>query len=305
MQRLLELKQRMSTIRNIQAVTRTLATVSSAKLSRTRGRAAGLRLYSGRMREALHRQQAYLTAHREEFAEISPYLVPHEQVSRVLLLHVSGDRGMCGSYNLSIDRIALRFVERQKAAGRVVQAACKGLKGSQYLRRRTDAEVVYAEGWSRAGVQDEDIDRFYDIVTKGFLSGNADEVYASYTEFYTPLHRVPKTVRLLPVRPIDESYGDGTDKWSYEPDAGGVLDELVEAFVRIQIEEVLLQSYASEQGARMITMEEATERAANSLRDCQLLYNRLRREVITTDLLGVLFASRLREEEHPVPRGGA
>lgn len=304
MQRLLELKQRMSTIRNIQAVTRTLATVSSAKLSRTRGRAAGLRLYSGRMRDALHRQQAYLSAHPDEFTDISPYLVPHERISRVLLIHITGDRGMCGGYNLAIDRLSLRFIEEQKAAGRVVQAACKGLKGTQYLRRRTDAEIIHAEGWSRAGVRDEDIDRFYGIATQAFLAGTADEVHASYTEFHTPLHRVPKTIRLLPVQPAEGSYGDGTDKWSYEPDFGGVLEELVEAFVRIQIEEVLLQSYASEQGARMITMEEATERAANSLRDCQLLYNRLRREVITTDLLGVLFASHLREEDTSVPQGG-
>jgi F-type H+-transporting ATPase subunit gamma len=302
-QKLLELKRRMATIRNIQTVTRTLATVSSAKLSRSRGRASGMRLYADRMRLALQRQQGYLSSRGEDLAGLSPYLAPHRKISDILLLHISSDRGMCGSYNLAVNRRALKFVQHQKDAGRKVTAMCKGLKGERYVRRRGLAPVSYAEAWSRAGVQDEDVDRFFHMVTEPFLAGEVQEVYATFTQFYTPIHRQPRAIRLLPVHNGSLHGTMPTEQWSYEPGFGDVLSELIEMFVRCQIEEVLLQSYASEQGARMITMEEATERAAVALHDCQILHNRLRREAITTDLIGVLFAAQLRQEEAAAEEG--
>lgn len=305
MQRLLETKRRMATIRNIQVVTRTLATVSSAKLSRARGRAAGMRMYAGRAREALHRQQGDLARSGEDLAALSPYLVTPAEVSKVLVLHLSADRGMCGNYNMAVNRRALKLVQYQTGANHAVDIVCKGIKGERYFRRRGIAPIVHAEPWSRAGVTDEDIDRLFALVTEPFLSGEIQEVYATFTEFHSPLHRVPLAMKLLPLHGGAHVRSTQTHRWAYEPDSAGVLTELVEMFVRCQLEDVLLQSYASEQGARMITMEEATERAAVSLHDCQLLYNRLRREVITTDLLGVLFASRLREEESATAREGA
>jgi F-type H+-transporting ATPase subunit gamma len=166
------------------------------------------------------------------------------------------------------------------------------------MRRKTAADVIHAEGWSRAGVRDDDVDRLQALVTDAFASGGAQEVYAAYTRFFTPLRREAKIVRLLPLDHVGTPPdGASEELWSYEPGFDDVMEELVTVFLRLQIEDILLQSYASEQGARMITMEEATERATKTLHECRLLHNRLRREVITTDLLGVLFASRLRETE--------
>lgn len=296
MQKLLELKHRMGTIRNIQTVTQTLATVSSAKLSRSRGRAAGIRLYADRTRDALHRQQAHLACRGEDPKALSPYLTPHCDEPRILLLHIAADRGMCGNYNMAINRRAMRFIQHQKDAGREVRAVCKGLKAQSYLTRRGLASVEHGEPWPRTGLQDEDVDRIFALVTEPFLTGEVQEVYATFTQFHTPIRRVPRAIRLLPLQ-ASRDLPEATGHCSYEPDAGSVLTELIAMFVRCQIEEVLLQSYASEQGARMITMEEASERAAQALHDCNILYNRLRREAITTDLLGVLFAAQLKSEE--------
>jgi F-type H+-transporting ATPase subunit gamma len=120
-------------------------------------------------------------------------------------------------------------------------------------------------------------------------------------------------VRLLPIvfEPAATPEGPGgeaeavPDRWFYEPGFEPIMRELLETLLRMQVEDVLLESYAAEQGARMITMEEATERADRTLQELTVAFNRLRREVITTDLIGVLFASQLREGSEDVPAHGA
>jgi len=304
MQKLVEVRRRTATVRSIRSVASTLATVASAKLSRTRERAAGVRSYAERMRAVVRRQQAAAAAAGVDVVTLSPFLQPHPEVRRVLLLHISGDRGMCGAYNSAIDREAGEFVRSRLAEGVAVAAYAKGLKGEKYLRRRTKADVVGAAGWPRAGVTADEVDELCGRLSGVYLSGEADEVWCAYTRFYSPLRRYPDVVRLLPL--VFEGGSPAPDgeevarvpRWFYEPDIGSILGELLGIFLRLQVFDVLLESYAAEQGARMITMEEATERADRSLQELTVAYNRLRREVITGDLLGVLFASALREGEH-------
>jgi len=129
-------------------------------------------------------------------------------------------------------------------------------------------------------------------------------VWCTYTRFYSPLRRYPTTVRLLPLTFESADLADVTgaavalpERWFYEPDRETIVNELLGIFLRLQVFDVLLESYAAEQGARMVTMEEATERADRSLQELTVAYNRLRRESITTDLLGVLVGNAVREAE--------
>ena len=310
MQKLVEVRKRAATVKSIRSVASTMATVASAKLSRARERAAGMRVYAERMREVVRRQQAAAAALGVDLVALSPFLQPHAETHRVLLLHISGDRGMCGSYNAAIDRLAAAFVSERLAEGVEVSAIAKGLKGAKYLRRRTAATVVDAAGWPRAGVVAQELDALSERLSQAFLSGEADEVWCTYTRFYSPMRRYPTLVRLLPLRFEGVGAAAGavtgeTTRWFFEPDLATVLTELLGVFLRLQIEDVLLESYASEQGARMITMEEATERADRSLQELTVAYNRLRRELITSDLIGVLFASALREDERAAGAGEA
>jgi F-type H+-transporting ATPase subunit gamma len=109
MGKLLELRQRIRAVENIQAITRTLATVAAAKLSRTRRRAAGLREYAGSVRGMLYRQQRDLAARGLDLGALSPLLRERRPVRRVVVLVITGDRGMCGGYNLGACRLALEF----------------------------------------------------------------------------------------------------------------------------------------------------------------------------------------------------
>jgi|GEM_PF-901932 len=315
MQRLVEVKKRMHTIHDIRNVARTMATVASAKLSRTRGRAAGMRIYAERMRSIMRRQQAYLATLGIPMQRISPFFVPSTP-NRMMLIHLAGDRGMCGNYNMAINHMAVDTIEQWREQGKQIVVECHGTKGDQYLRRRggDDIEILDPHTWPRNGVVDELVDELHDAVTSAFLNGTIDEVWCTYTRFYTPLRREPTLIRLLPIAFENAASSGGSaaidpqtadphlQRFSYEPRFSSIVGDLVDAFVRIQCEDVLLEAYASEQGARMITMEEATERAGKRLHECHVLYNRLRREFITTDLLSVLFASHVRKREEDLAR---
>jgi F-type H+-transporting ATPase subunit gamma len=300
-QKLLELKQRMKSVENIETITRTLATVSAAKLSWSRRRAAGLREYARKMEHILGEQQAYLAGKGMSIGTLSPLLSERDTVRTVAVLVLTADRGMCGSYNLAACRLALDFWEKTKKAAQNTLFLVKGRKGERYFRKR-NAVVAHAAGWRREGIRPEEVENFLSLLLDLFLSGAVDEVYTVYTQFYSPIRRLPKIKRLLPVT-LERVGRNGApaDKWHYEPSFPEIFHELLAIYLRVQLYDVLLESFASEQGARMITMQEATERAHKTMQECRMLYNRLRRESITIDLLGVLFASKVVEEVKSTP----
>ena len=298
MGKLLELRQRIRAVEQIQTITRTLATVAAAKLSRTRRRAAGLRAYAGSIRGILSRQQHHIACQGLDLGAMSGLLGETRPVRTIALLVVTGDRGMCGGYNLEACRFALEFWNASRKAGKQVRFVLKGRKGSEYFAKRR-AEILHREAWGRAGHSASEVERLLELLLRLYFSGEADAIYAVYTEFHSPIRRRPRAVRLVPV-PLpepapEEEPGKGARKWYYEPNFAELMDELVAVYLRVQLHHVLLASYASEQGARMMTMEEATERADKALQDYRVRHNRLRREAITTDLLGALFASRAAE----------
>jgi F-type H+-transporting ATPase subunit gamma len=303
MQKLVEVRKRMKTVDSIRSIARTMATVASAKLSRSKARAAGIREYTEMVRQVVQRQQSYATRKGIDLTRISRFMTPRP-VSSVLLLHLTSDRGMCGAYNMAVNRVAAYFVTRMQGLGAQVSVISKGSKGERYISRKTSASLLEAQTWQRAGVTDDDVDAMAARLQEEFLSGRADEVWCTYTRFFSPLRRQPRAVRLLPLvleePAVASAHADDIstgELWFYEPAMPPILDELLRILMRLQVEDVLLESYASEQGARMITMEEATERADKMLHDLRVTYNRLRRESITSDLIGVLFASRVREGE--------
>ena len=297
----LDIKQRIQSVLNIETITRTLATVAAAKLSWSRRQAAGLREYTRKIERIIADQQAYLEAKGVSIGSLSPLLAQPDAVHAVAVLIITADRGMCGNYNLAACRLALEFWEKRMKAGQKVLVLLKGRKGERFFQKRR-AEIVHTSGWSRKGVLPEEIEQFHSLLLTLLLSGTVQEVYAVYTQFFSPIQRLPKIKRLLPVAlNLHGRGGEATEKWYYEPSFREIIDELLAIYVRVQLHDVLLESYASEQGARMITMEEATERANKTLWEYRGMYNRLRRESITLDLLSALYASKVVEEVKSTP----
>lgn len=234
---------------------------------------------------------------------VSPLVAEKKTVTSVGLVVVAGDRGMCGNYNIAVARLARAFIKARRREGKRVYLILKGRKAQRYLRAERDW-ILHAEGWRREGVTSDDVERLLNLVGTIFARHKVDEVHVVYTRFYSPIKREPSIVRLLPIRkeawlPPEGETARGLaeeEAWAYEPSFKELMVELIWTYLRLLIFDVLIESYASEQGARMITMEEATERAEKSLHEYRVLHNRLRREVITTDLIGVLFAAQVLEK---------
>lgn len=301
MEKLADVRRRMRSVAGIGDVCRTLATVASAKLAQTHDRARGARVYTARLRGMLARQQGAAREVGIEPGTLSPLMVERPAVSRIELVVVGADRGLCGGYNLALGRAARDFIADRTAAGVEVSTLVKGRRAEKYLRRVTEAPVLDATAWTRAGVTAQEVDTLLARITEDFLGEATDEVWACYTAFVSVTRREPVTVRLLPVMPQSDEPQElaPARRWSYEPEQAPCVDELLTAFVRLQVEDVLLESFASEQAARMVTMQEASERADRSLAELRVHYNRLRRESITADLVSVLVAGRMRgEAEH-------
>ena len=299
MEKLADVRTRMRSVSGIGEVCRTLATVASAKLAQTHQRARGARVYTAALRNILVRQQRAALVDGTDPATLSPLMASRTEVHKVTVLVIGADRGLCGGHNLALGRAARAFILERTGMGIDVSAIVKGRRAETYLRRTTSVPMLEATAWTRAGVNDAEVSTLLTQSTDAFLGGEVDEVWACYTAFHSTMRREPAVVRLLPVTP-EESVAGAQEAlpgaWNYEPAMQPCVQELLEAFVRLQIEDVLLESFASEQAARMVTMQEASERADRSLATLRVHYNRLRRESITADLVGVLVAGRVRKE---------
>jgi F-type H+-transporting ATPase subunit gamma len=297
LQRLAEIRGHIKSVSGIRQVCRTMATVSSAKLSKARDQALGLRVYSGKLRGVVERQQAALGQSGTDIASLSPLLVEPVEPKKLLVLALGGDRGLCGGYNIAISRTARAFVEEKADAGYEVAFSVLGGRVERYVRRLDAYEVENTWTWPRQGVTAELVDELYELVSGAFTGGTADEVWCAYTQFISPVQREPRVIRLLPIV-AEAGPSDETEvvEWVYEPRRDPTIREAVERLARAQVEDVILESYASEHAARMVTMEEASERADKMLAELMVRANRVRRESVTADLLGVLVSRRVGRE---------
>lgn len=295
MQQLLEVRNRMKTVAGIGEVCRTLSTVAAAKLAQTKERAVGARDYVAVLREMAVRQERAASQAGIDPTTLSP-LMAVRPISRVLVLAVGADRGLCGGYNVSIGRTARGFIRSLERRDISVTLVTFGARIESYLARTAAVPIRHSESWTRAGVTDDVVTSLLERLTAPYIAADVDEVWALYTSFVSAITREPRAVRLLPIAHEQDPTGvSGPACWFYEPDQAACVHELLQSLVRLQVEDLLLESFASEQAARMVTMQEASERADRALVDLRVRYNRLRRESITADLTGVLVAGRMRE----------
>lgn len=295
MQKLAEIRGQLKSVDGIRQVCGTMAIVSSAKLSRVRNRALGLRTYVAGIRDILEQQRA---AHEFQTKYVLKNISPMMQEvtgKRVLLVALSADRGLCGGYNQAISRRALAFAVGKSTDGASVEIVAIGSKIDRYLRRRSDCEMQPAWFWPSEGLTPLFISAVQTHLLNTFLSGAADEVWCAYTAFVSPVQHEPRMIRLLPLSAPERAGEQSLRRvqWFYEPERRCAVLEVVERLAEAQIEDVLVESYASEQSARMVTMEEASERADKMLAELRVRVNRVRREAVTADLLGVLMTKRV------------
>ncbi|NMP21004.1 ATP synthase F1 subunit gamma [Sulfobacillus harzensis] len=271
-----ELRRRIRSVQNTEQITRAMKLVAGAKLRRAEERARASREYFKEIRAVTARAVA-------KGGNNHPLLEtrPEETVAMVV---VTSDRGLAGPYNTNVLRRAQADMRALNARQTGVYAV--GRKGRDFFRYRN---VPIEEEF--VGLGDDPSYRqakaVADIIIARYLAKEVDAVYLTYTEYKNAMSHEPRTIRLLPVEPPEQS---GQDKagpelgYVFEPDPRDVFQDLLPRYVEMLIFGALLESKASEQGARMTAMDNASKNAEELIRRMILLRNRLRQAAITREI---------------------
>ena len=279
-----DIRHRIKSVKNIQQITKAMKMVAAARLRRAQEKAAACRPYVDKMGEILN-AVASNPVNRKH-----PMLAPHETKDKNLYIVNTADKGLAGAYNSNVLRQAVANISASGYAGLITT----GRKGRDYFRRRG-----YALTDSFLGISErpkwEDAVKIADEIIKAYAKGEFDQVYLVYTHFYSPMNHKPTTKKILPLEIPGITFGDdmatsantATDArvdYIVEPSPAEVIDSLLPRYVEAAVYEALLQSAASELGARMTAMGAATSNADDIISQLTLNYNKVRQAAITREI---------------------
>src|SRR2546423_385983 len=294
-----DIKGRINSVKNIRKITRAMEMVAAARLRRAEQRIEQLRPYA----DAIRRMTRRATEAAENIPNL-PLLQEHESVDRVGFLLVTGDRGLAGSFNSQIVRAGNRRRREVEEEGHDIAWYASGRRGVSSIEFRG---LELAGGYT--GFTDRpsyaDARRISDDLIAAYVDDKLDRVEMFYNGYISPLNQEVRHETLLPLQEADvlgdeeeeseedeSGEGDGPDHsralWIYEPDPEEILKRLAPDYVEISIYRALLESTASEHGARMTAMRNASENAAELIDDLTLEANRQRQADITQEIMEVV-----------------
>jgi F-type H+-transporting ATPase subunit gamma len=290
-----DVKNRIASVQNIRKITRAMEMVAAARLRRAEQRIEHLRPYAGAIRR-MTRQAA--EAAGGEIGSL-PILQQHESEQRVALLLVTADRGLAGAFNSQIIRAGIRAAAEHEEAGREVVFYATGRRGVSSLtfrgREPRGAYTGFTDRPAYANARE-----VAEAVMAAYIDGEVDRVEIFYNGYVSPLVQEVRRETLLPLQEAtilegNERDTEGAEGESghhalveYEPDPAIILERLVPDYVEISIFRALLESTASEHGARMTAMRSASENAGDVIDDLTLEMNRARQAEITQEIMEVV-----------------
>jgi F-type H+-transporting ATPase subunit gamma len=276
---LIDIRQRIRSVKNTQKITRAMKMVSAARLRKAQDRALLARPYTHILGELMADAAAATTA-EESLAE-HPLLARREE-KRVRLILFTSDRGLAGSFNTNLIKVAENFV-RERAEAEVTMELV-GRRGRDYFRKR-DAAISGDHIDLAAQARFEDVAPIADQVMEQFAAGEVDAVYILYNGFKSVLSQELTIERLLPIT-LPE--GEAPQDYITEQPARELLEAFLPRYVRVTIHDALLESTAAEHAARMTAMDAATSNAGELIDKLTLYMNRVRQASITTEIIEVV-----------------
>ena len=209
---------------------------------------------------------------------------------RQLLIVATAERGLCGGFNSSIARLAREDAQKLMAAGKQVQILCVGRKGYDVLKRYFDKELL--DPVSYQGLKSIGFDQAQEVASRVLADFDADSFDMCtlyYSKFENVISQVPTGLQIIPASFDDSETPDlGGAAYDYEPEENDILDALLPRNIAVQILRALLENAASEQGARMTAMDNATRNAGEMIDSLSITYNRSRQAQITKELIEII-----------------
>jgi F-type H+-transporting ATPase subunit gamma len=300
-----EVKNRISSVKNVQKITRAMEMVAAARLRRAEQRIDALRPYARELRK-MTRQVAEAAGNE---ARNLPVLQERDEERNVGVLLITGDRGLAGSFNSQIIRAGVQLQRELKADGTQAQFSVVGRRGASTMRFR--GEELHGEF---VGFTDRpafaNAREIADQLVASYVDEELDRVELIYNKYVSPLTQYVWRQTLLPIQQA-EVLGEGADDeaeelgddeegqnelveahrkalWEYEPEPEELLGELIPEYAQLSVYRALLESTASEHGSRMTAMRNAAENAKDVISDLTLEMNRVRQAEITQEILEVV-----------------
>ncbi len=283
-----EIRLRIRSVKNISQVTRALQAVSASRVRKAMEAVQGTRPYATKAWQVLTH-----IAGQPGREQLHPLLTERKEVKNVIVVMVSGDRGLAGAYNTNILRFALNQFRTYNTPVRFIAV---GRKGSELLfRRGLNVMAQFTDMPPEPTFMD--VSPIGRILVEEFLAGRADEVHLVYTDFVNMGRQVPTTKKLLPLefdtgeglvqQEFGAQRGGPSAAYIYEPGQFEILEQIVPRFTALQVFQALLESIASEHAARMVAMKNATDNASELAGGLTLEYNKIRQQSVTNEMLDI------------------
>lgn len=280
-----EMRMRIKSVKALAQVTRALKTVAASKVRKAIAANSASLPYARKAWSVLVNLAA-----QPGHTSLHPLLSERKKIDRVLVIMISGDRGLAGSYNVNVLRNTLEFFDNFEQP---VDYVCVGKKGRDLLLRRK--ERVIAEFTElKIPASFLEISPISHLVVEEFLAEKYDQVYVSFTRFHTMMRQTTEIRKLLPLEvdrknlPKSLRVMDEKSVFLYEPDQRQILDEIIPRFTGTQIFQAVLTSQASEYASRMLAMANATDNANELVTVLQMEYNKVRQQSITNEMLDIV-----------------
>jgi len=280
-----DLRNRIASVKATQKITKAMQMVAAAKLRRAQSAAEAARPFAERMGQVLSNIAGTITPGPE-----SPRLLAGTGSDRTHLLVVcTAERGLCGAFNSSIARLARDHANRLMGEGRTVKIICVGKKGFDILRRQFGDQIIdFVDLRGARTLGFEHADLVAQKVLTRFEGGEFDVATLFYARFKSVISQIPTAQQIIPAVFEPAAGANGGAVYDYEPGETEILQELLPRNVTVQIFRALLENAASEQGARMSAMDNATRNAGDMIRRQTLTYNRTRQAMITKELIEII-----------------
>jgi F-type H+-transporting ATPase subunit gamma len=285
MANLLDIRRRIKSVKNTQQITKAMKMVSAAKLKRAQNRVVSARPYANKMNEVLSQLAAQTP---EDFHH--PLLDVRED-QRYLVILVTADKGLCGAFNTNLLKAAQAFVKEN--ADKTIEFLTVGRKGRDFFRRRGNIVGEYVGLTGKGRVEfSEALEVARDVVNRFTGDKELDKVFLIFAEFKTVLNQRIVVEQLLPIsratEATEESDTATPQDYIYEQPPAEIFSRLLPSLVETQIFRALLESIASEQGARMTAMDAASKNAGDLISSLTLNMNRVRQAAITREIIEIV-----------------
>ena len=285
-----EIRRRIRSVKNIAQVTRAMQMVAASRMRRAQEQVLATRPYAAKAEEIL----THLAAQRAVDESLHPLLQHRDTIQTIGMILITGDKGLCGSYNHNMIQKAWRFISESPYPVELITVGKRGRDAMWRLGQKIVAE--FSNLPPQPGVLD--VAPIARTAVQGFIAGQFDVVYLAHTDFVNTLVQRPEIWQFLPLLPvhlaktaIDEHRqvepSLAVGEYIYEPDPRTILNAVLPRFTELQVYQAVLESLASEHSARMVAMRNATDNANDLLGDLTLTYNRARQEAITKEMLDI------------------